>query len=118
MVQLDGFSDVVLSLGSEAVDLAVLGGKELTIHGTVATSQERFAGCPQGSTGSGAVEVWGIGRTATGLIGIWTSQTNTFDVGCGELQSVQMIQLRSQPGSSATLDAVTITADACAGGAL
>lgn len=120
VVQIDERSDLWLGLGSEAKDGQVLGAKELTVHGSVITSDALFADCPLSSDGRGAVEVWGISGANgnTRLIGIWTARTNTFDVGCGELESVVMVRLKAQPGTSATLDALTINADACRGGAL
>lgn len=116
VVQLDELSDLFLTLGSEALDIAAPGAKELTIHGSVTSSSELFDGCLFSSGGTGAVEVWALDAEREALIGLWTGNTTTFDLACGQLTSARMIHLRAQPGASATFDALTVAADACRGG--
>lgn len=113
-IPIDENSDLQLAVGGEWFDQEVV-GRDFTVHGQVTTDNTRYDELCVGETqGSGAFEIW-VSEAGSNwrLIGLWTSQTNEFDIACAQAKTIRWVRIKGQPGAQGSLDAVTAKGSAC-----
>ena len=123
MAKLSSNSELTLVMGRDIVDGQPFGqdeprfGPDFTIVGAVlsSTPNDSTNGCTGGAGGVGGVEVRVSedGDAPWHLLGVWTSETNKFDIACAQLGSILWIRLTAQPGADAVVDTVTPEENAC-----
>jgi len=113
-IKLDERSDLFVALGRDFLDDP--DQHDFTIHGTVASSGSVVTGerCPEEFGDEQGFEIMASADAASWfLVGVWTAEVNTFDLGCAALQRALFIRIKAQTGAAGTFDAITAEERSC-----